>query len=145
MTSEGVKLAVEIVSLALAFATAVPAVVTYRSNSRRERAKWAVQLYEKYYELSGYRTIRELLDCGADSQQIRELVDRESPEFTDYLNFFELVLYLSETGQVSRSDVLSLFQYYLGCLRRHNAVMAYLNNKTKGFERLREFLNKAGF
>lgn len=120
---------------------AVAALWTYRSNSRRERAKWAVQLYDKFYETDHYKPIREKLDCAPDAAaDVVQLVTQESAEFTDYLNFFEMVSYLAKSRQLSKDDVLSLFQYYLQCLKRHDSVINYLENKDKGFEQLSGFL-----
>jgi hypothetical protein len=69
-------------------------------------------------------------------------VESESDDFTDYLNFFELVTFLAKTKQLSESDVLSLFHYYLRCLKGQKAVMKYLNNQKNGFEHLSGFLKR---
>ena len=119
---------------------AIFAVRTYRKNSKLERARWAVQLYEKFYEAHQYTKVRDTLDCDADVESVQELVSQEESEFTDYLNFFELVAFLAYTHQLSRDDVLRLFQYYMSCLKRHSVVMKYINDRTKGFEQLRSFL-----
>ena len=137
------KVVAELVTCAVAVFTAIAALITYRSNSQRERAKWAVQLYEKFYEGEHYGRIRDELDCAADSAKVAALVEKESSAFTDYLNFFELVAFLAVTKQLSESDVLRLFQYYLHCLKRHKSVVKYLNDEDKGFEQLRGFINKA--
>ncbi len=126
----------------VAIVAAFGAYLTYRSNSRRERAKWAVQLYDKFYEGTRYKAVREQLDCASDSADVQKLVRDETPEFTDYLNFFELVAFLAETKQLSKDEVLRLFDYYLKCLKKHSAVVAYLNTKEKGFEQLNAFLIK---
>jgi hypothetical protein len=75
---------------------------TYRSNSQRERAKWAVQLYEKFYEGDHYKAIRDKLDCASDAPEVAELVTQEAAAFTDYLNFFEMVTFLADTRQLSK-------------------------------------------
>jgi hypothetical protein len=115
---------------------------TYRTNSKRERAKWAVQLYEKFYEGTRYRELREALDCDADNTSVKQLVRDESAEFTDYLNFFELVCFLAQTDQISELDVLTLFDYCLRCLKKHTTVVQYINRPDHGFEQLRVFLPK---
>jgi len=84
--------------------------------------------------------MRNLLDCEANGPPIQCLVNEEGSDFTDYLNFFELAVYLSETKQISKADVNGLFQYYLNCLNRHDAVKNYLNNDDNGFEQLKRFL-----
>ena len=136
------KAIAEIISYVLGIGAAVVAAKTYASNSRRERAKWAVQLYEKFYESDQYKTMREALDCDPDEELVLQHVRQEGTEFTDYLNFFELVTFLTESKQLSQSDVLKLFQYYLHCLKRHKTVMKYVNDKDKGFEQLSGFLGK---
>ncbi len=132
----------QIASYCVAIIAAVFAVPTYVVNSRRERAKWAIQLYEKFYESDHYGSMRDKLDCAADDPTVREIVNSEDSAFTDYLNFFETVAFLVTRKQVSKNDVLELFHYYLRCLKRHRSVMNYLNNREKGFERLSDFLNK---
>ena len=64
--------------------------------------------------------------------------------FTDYLNFFELVAVLADNKQLSNDDVLDFFDYYLRCLRRHPAVMAYIDKQANGFQHLSGFLSKLG-
>ena len=115
---------------------------TYQANSRRESAKWAVQLYEKFYEQESYREIREALDCDAGGTEVEKLVLEESAKFTDYLNFFELVCFLAQTKQITTSNVTTLFDYYLKCLKRHPSVIGYINKPDHGFEQLREYLGR---
>ena len=132
----------QVLSYLVGACLAIVAVATYVSNSRRERSKWAFQLYEKFYEGTDYKRIRDLLDCDANAKDVVDLVEEEGAEFTDYLNFFEMVTALAEGGQLSRADVLRLFQYYLQCLKRHNSVMRYLNDPLNGFETLTRFFRR---
>lgn len=136
------KAIAQLASYCVGIFAALGALLTYRGNSQRERAKWAVQLYDKFYETEHYKQIRDKLDCAADSTDVLGLVTQEPPAFTDYLNFFEMVTFLAETKQLSKMDVLRLFQYYLHCLKQHTVVMKYLNDKDKGFEQLSGFLNE---
>jgi hypothetical protein len=46
--------------------SAILALRTYTTNSKRERAKLAVQLFEKFYEGERYKKVREALDCLTD-------------------------------------------------------------------------------
>ncbi|HUH62000.1 MAG TPA: hypothetical protein VLZ50_03335 [Terracidiphilus sp.] len=142
MSLDSWKTIAEIASYCIGIVAVVVAVGTYRANSRRERAKWAIQLYEKFYESDHYRTMRDNFDCSADGQAVRDIIESEDSAFTDYLNFFETVAFLVTRKQLSKDDVLSLFHYYLRCLKRHRSVMNYLNEREKGFEHLNEFLNK---
>jgi hypothetical protein len=114
----------------------------YRSNSRRERARWVENLYSRFFEKNELKQVRDALDCAADDAQVNALVQEEGAAWTDYLNFFELVAYLRESEQLEEADVTALFQYYLGCMHRHRAVMAYVNDETKGFKYLRKLISK---
>jgi hypothetical protein len=62
---------------------------TYRSNYRLEQSRWASTFYEKFYETTRYKEMRELLDCPPDSAKVGRIIESEDPRFTDYLNFFE--------------------------------------------------------
>ncbi|HET7205769.1 MAG TPA: hypothetical protein VFI95_04235 [Terriglobales bacterium] len=116
------------------------AVLVYRSNSRRERARWAESLYSRFYEKDELKRIRDMLDCEAGAPHVSELVSAESSAWTDYLNFFEFVAYLQSSKQLSAHDVDALFSYYLDCLKSHPEVVAYIRDREKGYEYLRKVL-----
>lgn len=133
----------QICSYIVAAIAAFVAARVYRANLRLERAKWVETLYSRFFEKDTLKEIRDALDCHAGSKQAEQvpaLVEKEGPAWTDYLNFFEFVAYLQETGQIDRKDVNALFQYYLGCMRRHSDVMIYVANEAKGFKYLRKLL-----
>ncbi len=123
-----------------ALAAAIVAVVTFRRNSRIDRARWALNLYEKFYEKEQLKKTRDILDCEADGEQINELVLKGEADFTDYLNFFELVSFLQHNKQLQDREVEDLFGYYLDCLKRHGRVRKYIRDE--GYERLDELLEK---
>jgi hypothetical protein len=118
------------------------AIRTYRENQAIERSKWASALYEKFYEKSDLKGMRRTLDCSADNDDVASLVDREPPEFTDYLNFFEHVTYLVECNRLTRADALAYFSYYLACLTRHKSVLAYIEDKRNDYQSLARFLRR---
>jgi len=78
----------QILSYLAGAVAAIGAFLTYLGNSRHERAKWAVSLYEKFFESKQYEEMREKFDCGANSPEVQAIVKGESTAFTDYLNFF---------------------------------------------------------
>lgn len=119
---------------------ALSALWIYRRNSQLERSRWASALYEKFYESDRYKRMRALLDVPANADQVNEVVIREDPEYTDYLNFFEYVAILTRSGQLRDEDVEDLFGYYLDCLRRHGRVRNYINDPANGYEKLNQFL-----
>lgn len=90
----------------------------YRSNARRERARWAESLYARFFEKSDLKKIREIVDSNADDPKVEDLISKETAEWTDYLNFFEFVAYLQESGQLSEKDVAALLGYYMECLKK---------------------------
>ncbi len=122
-------------------AAALWAAWTYHTRVKLERARWMKELYEKFYEQPQLKEVRELLD-GGDSRKISELVRNEEASFTDYLNFFEFLAYLEESKQVNKNDMLGLFEYYLRNLKANHEVIDYIENSTKGFEKLRKLLQE---
>jgi len=119
------------------------ALCVYRSNSRLERARWASTLYERFYEKNDLKDVRTVLDCPPDSDSINELVLREDPKFTDYLNFFEFIAFLERSRQLRDSEVEDLFGYYLACLRRHDRLRTYINDPSNGYEGLAKLLERS--
>ena len=125
----------------VATVAAIGALLVYRNNSKRERARWAEGLYARFYEKPELKKMRDQLDCVAGDAGVASLVSEESSALTDYLNFFEFVAYLKSSKQLSESDVQALFGYYLDCLRRHKDVVGYIRNKEKGFEYLSKIMS----
>ncbi len=138
------KAIVELVTAVGGMVAAFWALWVYHSNSRRERARWAEDLYTRFYEKHELKGVREKLDCepgdAAGDAAIAHLVAEEPAALTDYLNFFEFVAYLQASKQLSEADVQALFSYYLECLRKHRTVAGYIKNPHKGFEYLRKTL-----
>jgi len=97
-------------------------------------------LYSRFFEKSELKQVRDTLDCDSDDAKVNALVTEESSGWTDYLNFFELVAYLRESKQLAAEDVKALFEYYIGCLKRHRVVVEYIRDETKGFKYLRRLL-----
>ncbi len=130
----------QLASYGIGIVAALWALWTYHVNSRRERARWAVQPYEEICEADRYKDIRNTLDEETETDEIRKLATNEPSAFTDYLNFFELVAILAKNKQLSRGGVLDFFDYYLRCLSRHPSVKKYIDTPAKGFQHLSEFL-----
>jgi hypothetical protein len=131
---------VQILSYIAGAAAAVSAVFVYRNNSRRERARWVESLYSRFFEKGELKQVRDTLDCDSDDAKVNALVTEEGSAWTDYLNFFELVAYLRESKQLAAEDVKALFEYYIGCLKRHRVVAQYIRDESKGFKYLRRLL-----
>lgn len=132
---------VELFAIGAGGVAAVWGLLKYRQSVGLEKAKWMKELYDKFYERAELKTTREILD-GNDAQKVLEIVQSEDPRFTDYLNFFEFLGYLSESKQIGRDEVIGMFDYYLQNLRSHQVVMEYISKPEKGFEKLRALLEK---
>ena len=116
------------------------AAFVYQRNSTFERAKWASGLYEKFYEATNLKQVRDKLDCPNDLDLVNEIVIREEADFTDYLNFFEFIAFLKTSKQLKNSEIEVLFGYYLDCLNRHDRVKQYISNPKNGYEGLSKLL-----
>jgi gamma-glutamylcyclotransferase (GGCT)/AIG2-like uncharacterized protein YtfP len=112
---------------------------TYRRSAALERAKWIKELYEKFYERPDLKEIRDTLDAQDPSEVLR-LVQEEGAAFTDYLNFFEFLGYLVSSRQISRQEVVDLFEYYIRRIEENPPVLAYVNDPSKGYEKLQRLL-----
>jgi hypothetical protein len=131
-----------IIAIAAALGTvlsAATAVWVYYRNSRLERAKWSLSLYEKFYESADLKAVRDVLDNDADHETVSELVIRCSSDFTDYLNFFEFMAFLENEGHLKRVEVQALFEYYISCLKRHPRVLKFIEDN--GYENLHRMLS----
>jgi hypothetical protein len=114
---------------------------TYINNSRLERARWILRMYEKFYEEEELKRIREALDCPTDSETISALVEDQSSKLTDYLNFFELLAILKNSKQMKGPEIEAMFGYYLNCIQNQPKLMAYIRNSSEnGFEGLAAYL-----
>ena len=133
---------IQLLSYLAGAVAAVSAFLVYRGNARRERARWVESLYARFFERSELKQIRDVLDCRANDASVDTLVSEEGSKWTDYLNFFELVAYLEKSKQLEAQDVAALFEYYLGCLKKHQSVMGYIRDEAKGFKYLRELLTQ---
>jgi hypothetical protein len=114
-------------------------IYTYHRSVKLERAKWIKDLYEKFYESMGLKMVRDAID-SANHTQIDTMVANEDPAFTDYLNFFEFLGYLWESKQISKEELLGLFDYYLGDLKKNKKIVDYIETPKKGFEKLQQLL-----
>jgi predicted negative regulator of RcsB-dependent stress response len=139
ITFTDVENLIQVVFYLISIFGVIVALWTYRSNQQLERTKWVSALYDKFYEKPDLKGIRQALDCDANASDVAELVARANSNFTDYLNFFEHVVYLVKRRQISKADANAYFEYYFSCLQRHAVVRDYVKNKTHGYELLAEW------
>jgi hypothetical protein len=103
----------------------------YRNRTRTQRMRWLEEFYERFYENTRFRYVRQLIDFG-DFDVIRVLIQRDQvpdatfdqgerdlfDDFTDYLNFFEMLTYLRKKGQIQPDELEAMFGYYLRSIKR---------------------------
>lgn len=134
--------------------TATTAVKEYKNRVAAEKARWLFELFEKFYENGSYKVVRQQIDYE-ETEAILNLIRKDEQsgwvptkdekqlfdEFTDYLNFFEMVAYWKSQGQLDQRDIDAMFEYYLERLvevDKDKAIRNYL--KKEGFEYLNKLL-----
>lgn len=139
-----------------AFYAGVRAVEEYGERSKSERMGRLSDFFGKFYENRGFKRIRQRIDFG-DFSQIRALLEKDSskePEFdqeerdlfddfTDYLNFFEMIAYWRKCDQIREDEMKAMFDYYvrgLAELPDADYLLDYL--RKANFEHLSELLVK---
>jgi hypothetical protein len=125
-------------ALIVAF-SALVAYWQFARNSRAQRAQWLVSLFERFYERDIYRDVRRDLEWnqgGTINQSIEsDEYDAFEEKWTDYLNFFELIAYLREIGQLSDEDIKAMFQYWLRQLQGYGEYL-----RSNGYDKLGRLL-----
>jgi hypothetical protein len=129
----------DIATLLVGGLAALIAAFSYRRNSRTRRAEFLCQLHRSFFEDETYKSVRKALDTE-EEEAIAAFVVTESEDFTDFLNFFELVAYLQRQNNLSLEDVEALLGYYLALLRERPALRGYIRTRTHGFEELDRLL-----
>jgi hypothetical protein len=131
-------------SLVLATGGAFVALLTYWKNANTRRAEFLWNLHKFFFVDETYKTVRRVFDDTSEQAATKrhEFVNAEPEEFTDFLNFFELVAYLNERKNLSRRDVKALLGYYLTLLERYPYIREYIRDPKNGFEQLDSLLAK---
>ncbi len=131
-------------TLLLAFFIGLFSLLTFKKNARTRKAEFILELHTAFFvdENKKYRDVRRKLDSeGIEADKERaSLVAEEPEEFTDFLNFFELVSYLYKQKHLSLADVEALLGYYLLKLAHNREIRTYIQDKSKGFEQLNTLL-----
>jgi hypothetical protein len=145
------------IALALAALYAgLQAVREYGSRTKSEHMRSLSAFFREFYENTRFRRIRQKIDFGEFSE-IKALLEKDNAEnpdfdqvekelfddFTDYLNFFEMVAYWIKCGQIAEDEAKAMFDYYLRRLVEFpdgSYLLRYL--REAGFEYLSELLVK---
>jgi hypothetical protein len=106
--------------------SAIAALIGYYRRLKLERAKWALSLYEKFYEQDSLKRVRDILDNESGDSEVESLLLQCPSDFTDYLNFFEFVAFLEKKRHLKKEEVKALFDYYLKSLNKHSRVKNFI-------------------
>ncbi len=148
------SLVITAIGVAVGLGAAVVGVIQYADAVKLRRANWLYKLYQEFYVKKNLKEIREKLDSDSGRKEIESLVSKSEnslsetesttlASFTDYLNFFEFMVYLKKKGAIKREDMIDMFKYYLDCLRRSAPILSYIPKF--GFEMLNEFFGRDGW
>lgn len=142
MAGDSLDLWMKAVGAVIAASAAGAGVFTYWRNALTKRAEFLMSLHKSFFVDPTYKPLKELLDCDtpAGEARLRELVHSESSDFTDFLNFFELIAYLADSGALDPADVEALLGYYLDLLIEKECVFRYIANPHNNFENLGRLL-----
>lgn len=127
---------------ALGLIAIVIAALGYFRQLKIKKGEWLQLLFEKFYENNNYKDVRKWLDNGDIEKKITldNSISDEEEKFTDFLNFFEFIATLESERQISKTDVINLFDYYLQKIKLSSICMQWV--KKYGFEKLDSLLNK---
>jgi hypothetical protein len=118
--------------LLLLFFTALVGIAAYlqfKKNTEIKRAEFLMKLYKNFYESKHLEKISEWVDSEENKTQEnfdKMLKDRET-EFTDFLNFFQLIVILKNMGQLEEKEIKQMFHYYLKLIKNNEFIMIYLS------------------
>ena len=135
---------VKVAAVIAASVSACFGIVTYRRSTRTKAAEFLSALHKDFFVEKTYKKTRDILDDESETaySKLEAFVRDEPAEFTDFLNFFELVAYMGKCGTLSDADVEALLGYYLQILTDKPELRRYIHNRKKGFEHLDELLTR---
>ena len=110
-----------------------------------ECAEFLVQLHKAFFIEEKYQPIRRVLDSGDEGvgSELAKLIDEDSEELIDFLNFFEFNAYLAKCGNISKHDLNAVLGYYFKLLKRRAALRSYIMAPENSFEHLKALLVKS--
>ena len=131
-------------TIIVALVSAIVALSVYWKNAITRRVEFLYDLHTSFFVNETYKAVRKVLDDSSEKAAARRaaFVRDEPEQFTDFLNFFELVAYLEQRRNLSLKDVEALLGYYLTLFEQHSDVRSYVRNPKNGFEQLNGLLDK---
>jgi len=136
--SETLKNIIAALAVVVGALSAYFALKTFHHNTRTKAAEFLSNLHKSFFVDETYKKVRSVLDDDSEGAEITlsKFIKEEPPEFTDFLNFFELVAYMGSEKTLSKKDVEALLGYYLQTLSDKPLLRKYIQDKKNGFEHL---------
>ncbi|HEY4208162.1 MAG TPA: hypothetical protein VGM31_15160 [Puia sp.] len=133
---------IKLVAGVAALVAVIVAVVNYRAQTRLKQAEWLKSLFEKFFENSNYKEVRQWLEYGRLHQRltVEDQASREANEekFTDFLNFFEFIAVLYVRRHLTVDQVNDVFDYYLKKIKSDPDCLNWIDQYS--FEKLKVLL-----
>lgn len=129
----------------IAIIGAAASVYTYARNSKRERAKWLFDLFQKFYMGEEHKEIRELIESEKTAFASRQTDPELLHKLDNFLNFFEFLYYLHERGILAKTDVDQLFGYPLARIFENAHIREYVDTPEYGYEGVRHLFKVLGY
>jgi len=126
----------------VAAVSAAFAIATYQRNARTKEAEFISQLHRDFFVEETYKKVRETIDLapGTALEVIDQMVEAESAEFTDFLNFFELAAYFKSRGILSKEALEAILAYYLNLFEKNMKLRAYISSSANSYGYLNTYL-----
>lgn len=132
----------EFVFYVVGIGAAVLSVWQYRQNSKQERIRWMFEMHRRFYADAGLCAMRMKIDEG-DTRFVQEEDANLLGQLDNYLNFFEFLAYLWSQKQLSKAEILAMFELPLTDLSANSSVLEYIWKW--GYEWLGELLKELGY
>jgi hypothetical protein len=141
---------VQLGSFLVALGVASFGVFQYWRSVNVRRSEWIYKFYSEFYVEPIHKTVRDKLDSDDGKRDIERVIrnvknltneDRQlRNSFSDYLNFFEFLLYLKKIHVISGHDIEDMFGYYLDVLAKSNDIKEFVEDY--GYGLLSNYLTK---
>lgn len=116
----------------------------FHKHNNLEKAKWLLNLWEKFFYEKKYSKIRQLFDSPNKFGELVKITsDKEhnlEEDFVDYLNFFQFIASLRKSDQLEITEIKMMFDYYLSLIGERECVMDYL--KKNKFDELHDLVEE---
>jgi hypothetical protein len=119
---------------------------TYYKNNKVKRGEWLKALFEKFFEGDKFSEVRKQIEyeslntfLAVDSKGMCTDKDNEE-KLVNYLNFFELIAILRNSGHIEKEEVKNMFGYFIKAIKKDKFILSYIGQFD--FENLEKLLKE---